>query len=362
MRLLLLLGLCLAMGYTASAQGLQYTQNHYSQILFNPAQTGAFKGTYRVQAIARDQNRSFFSTNVLSPMLSVDSPFMWGFKKTHWVGGGVTLFRDEAGDTGLGTNGMLANIAYHIALDKKLKRTITLGARYGFMSRFLSDNITTDELISSRGPSAAWEPTTGGEGNFNPDMIDAGFSSLAVGLLFKTPMGKTSSLELGAAGSNLVGGNYEILEASGTNDVSQRINAHVMINMMLSDRLAFAPTAFYSWQGQSQSINVQGNFAYHLNAEKKQTGRRGAKAAPTGEKKDPILLLPGIGYRLNDASAIQFMMGMEYKRWRVGLAYDFATSGYANQTRNSAFEVAVQRIFTIEKKPKIKPIIFCPRI
>jgi type IX secretion system PorP/SprF family membrane protein len=355
MRILSLFVLCIALGHFAAAQGLQYTQNHYSQILFNPAQTGAFKGTYRVQAIARDQNRSFFGTSYLSPMLSVDSPFMWGFKKTHWVGGGVTLFRDEAGDAGLGTNGMMANLAYHIGLDKKLKRTITLGARYGFMSRFIGDVYTTenDLLVPTSDP--------GNSENIDLDDVNTGFSTIALGLLFKTPLGKTSSLELGAAGSNILGGTYDILPDSGNNDVTRRYNAHAMVNMMLSSRLAFAPTAFVSLQGQSQNINIQGNFAYHINAEKQQKGRR-AKAAPSGEKKDPILLLPGIGYRYNDASAIQFMMGMEYKKWRVGLAYDFAVSGYSNQTRNTAFELAVQRIFAIEKKPKIKPIIFCPRI
>lgn len=357
-RRILLIPLLLIIGVgTAVSQGLHYTQNHYSRVLFNPAQAGAFKGTYRVQAIIRDQNRSEFNTSYQSPMVSVDSPFMWGFKKNHWVGGGITLFRDVAGDAGLGTNGFIGNAAYHIGLDKDLKRVITLGAHYGFLSRFIGNEWTTNTSINSSGPGALASMMRG-EGTFNPDELSAGYSTLAVGMLFKTPLGDKSSLELGAAGSNLVNPRYEILASR--NQAGFRINGQATINVMLGDALAFAPTAFYSLQGESQNLNLQANFAYQLNKEKSKKGRRGSQSSD--EEKDPILLLPGIGYRMNDASSLQFMIGMEYQKWRVGLAYDLAVSGYSELTPHTAFELGLQRIFAIKKKPEIKPIIFCPRI
>jgi hypothetical protein len=65
----------------------------------------------------------------------------------------------------------------------------------------------------------------------------------------------------------------------------------------------------------------------------------------------------GLGYRLGDA--MEVLVGVDYKDLRVGLSYDLTLSQL--RAPNNAFELAVSYIARIYKRPKIDPVIFCPR-
>lgn len=361
----LLLSLAIWLPLILWGQDAHFTLNQYAPIYFNPAQTGAFSGTYRINAIYRDQNRAGFNTSWTTPMVNVDSPIMHGFKKNHWVGAGINLYADRGGDSRFGSSGFIANGAYHIGLDKKLKRVITVGANYGFVSRNISNNADDrrwGDQISNGGPGFGSGTAT--QENFNFQEFNAGYGTLGAGLLFKSPMGKTSSMEIGVSGLNLLGGNYmfgSTASGSGTggtggtggtasrnNEIDLRLNGHIAFNMMVADRLAFAPVVYYSMQGPTDMIVAQANFAYQVN----KTDRNN----PT----DPFILLPGIGYRVG--RDLQLMMGAEYKKYRVTIAYDLALGDASNISRTTALELGIQRIFAIPKKPDVKPVIFCPRI
>ena len=71
---------------------------------------------------------------------------------------------------------------------------------------------------------------------------------------------------------------------------------------------------------------------------------------------EQITMLLGLGYRLQDA-VIPYV-GVDYKTFRVGLAYDLNASKLGAGT---ALEIAVSYIVRVVKKPTVKPVIFCPR-
>ena len=329
-----------ASGIHLRAQDLHFTQNHFPSIYFNPAQTGAFYGTYRVNALYRDQNRSFFGTAYQTPILTIDSPIVFGFRPNHWVGAGVTLFNDQAGEQGYSSTGFLGSLAYHLGLDKKMKNVLTLGVRYGFVSRSINSDGGKfgDELAGlSSSPDR----------NLIMDFND-GYSSLSVGAMFKSKISKAVSFEVGAAGIHLIAGTYTFMMSNALNESSLRLNGHANLNIQVSDQLALAPTVYYSNESTSNNLVVQVNSAFRIKKMKK------------GDKKEPFTLYPGIGMRMGDA--LQFMLGAKVNKYKVGIAYDYSINDYNSFTTSGAFEVGIQRIFEIKKKPEIKPIIFCPRL
>lgn len=336
------------------AQDLHFTQNHFAHVYFNPAQAGAFNGTYRLQALYRDQNRAFFGTKYQTPIINVDSPFMWGFKPNHWVGGGLTMFRDEAGVHSYTSTGMMANLAYHIGLDKSLRRSLGIGIRYGFINRkidgdqegWFADEIYSGAKFLQKRNSTDREPIRNASVNY---------STLSAGLLFKTPIGKRSSLELGASGNHLLPVAYDF--ERGKNEIDIRFNAHAKLNATLGSRFALAPTVYFSNQGPANNIVMQLNSALWLNPPKK--AKRGRSAGPP-KKASPTYLYTGVGYRVGDA--LQAMLGMQVKGVVVSAAYDFAIGDYSDFTRQGGFEIGIEYRINKEKKPDIVPAIFCPRI
>ncbi|MEM6964514.1 MAG: type IX secretion system membrane protein PorP/SprF, partial [Bacteroidota bacterium] len=77
------------------------------------------------------------------------------------------------------------------------------------------------------------------------------------------------------------------------------------------------------------------------------------------EEKDMTLNV-GLGYRLRDAT--KFIVGMDYKQFRVGAAYDLTVSDLRDADGvPGGFELGASYIAKIYKKPDVKPVIFCPR-
>jgi type IX secretion system PorP/SprF family membrane protein len=345
--------LCLLLtiaGITPSmSQDLHFTQNNFAPIYFNPAETGAFLGTYRISGLYRDQNRSFFGTAFQTPILNIDSPFMFGFKPNHWIGGGITVFQDKAGEHSYSSTGFLGSLAYHIGLDKKLQRVITLGVKYGFIGLRINETEGkfADEIAG--GILLSGIPTSDDRQLLQD--FSGGYSNLSAGFLFKSPIGDKSSIELGAAAHHIIPSDFDFPMSNARNEINLRANVQSRINLQVNDRFSLSPTFYFSNLSTSNNIVLQLNTAIQIN--KTKTKRQ-------NQSINPFMLYPGIGYRLGDAA--QLILGGEIKGYRVSLAYDFALGDYSEFTRNGALELGFQYIIRIDKKPEIKPIIFCPRI
>ena len=77
-------------------------------------------------------------------------------------------------------------------------------------------------------------------------------------------------------------------------------------------------------------------------------------------RKSPTLLKGGLGYRAGDA--LQFLAGMYYKGWDVGIAYDLTVSTARRFTNGfGALEIGIKKILIKNTKPEVKPVILCPK-
>jgi type IX secretion system PorP/SprF family membrane protein len=121
----------------ARAQDIHFTLYDMVPLMFNPGQTGAFSGSYRVAGIYRDQWVSVTGApnEFKTPGFSVDVPLIKGFRDNDWVGVGVIFYSDKSGSLGLQNSAFKLSAAYHFALDKKGNTVLSLGFQTGSVKR-----------------------------------------------------------------------------------------------------------------------------------------------------------------------------------------------------------------------------------
>jgi type IX secretion system PorP/SprF family membrane protein len=320
---LILIGLLISS--VAFCQDLHFTNYYYSPLYLSPAKTGSFAGTYRFGANVRDQFSSFIENPYQSVMAYADMPIAFGLKPHHWIGVGMNIYADRAGDLALGNTGAHLSLAYHYALDPNYKTVITAGIQYGM----------TQRSIDPKG--AIWPEKVEDIADFNPSLSDVNF-----GVSLKNWTSKTSYFDLGASLYHITQSDYRIITGSMVeNTVGMRINGYAEYHIQSTDQLAIKPIIVFSRMYQFQNLFGQFNLEYRPN------------------KKSDTILKGGLGYRSGDA--VQFLAGMIYKGWDVGIAYDLTVSSAAAYT-NGGIEIGIRRIIIANKKPKVKPKELCPRL
>lgn len=330
------------------AQDLHFTNYFISPTFFNPAQTGAFSGNLRGSLLYRDQWRSVSPNPFQSAVIAFDSPIIFGLSKQHWVGVGMTLFNDRAGSPGQTWSGFYPSVAYHISFDKKFKNVFTIGAQYGFATRGYNTDgwISEDEELGQIGftsPDRSMimiDPSTG-------DNFSAGYSDLNIGILFKSTLDKVSKLEIGASMMHVLGPNFRFerndsTQVSSEDKIQNRINSHIQYRRATSPQMIWEPSVYLSIMDGASNIQIQLRNQYLL------------------KKNGDFSIISGLGYRLGDSA--QLLTGAQYKDWLVAFSYDYGVSDLAANGTATAFELGIQKLFIFNKKPKVKPIIFCPRL
>ena len=161
--LLLVVGLFISS--IVSAQDIHFTNYYYSPLYLSPAKTGAFAGSFRFGANVREQFSTFIDKPYQTLMAYADMPLAIGFKPHHWIGAGLNVYTDKAGDLNFKNTGAHLSVAYHYAIDPKYKTVITLGLQFGMTQR----NIDADSYQSSETLNGnANDPDRNLLDNFNP--------------------------------------------------------------------------------------------------------------------------------------------------------------------------------------------------
>ncbi|MEM1320322.1 MAG: PorP/SprF family type IX secretion system membrane protein [Bacteroidota bacterium] len=335
------------------AQDIHYTLFNYSPILLNPANTGAFEGTFRIGGIYRDQWGSVLSSQFQTPSFYVDAPIIRGFKKTHWVGVGGTMFSDKAGALNLSNNAFLGSVAYHIGLNKKMTSAFTIGVQAGMRQRRL------DVMNAIWGDALQDLADSGGmsTGFMSPDETRVGdnssFFDLSAGVLYRSAGPKQTDITIGVSVNHILTPNYSFINQNdsrvGNNpdsiavDFPMRITAHGELTFDLNKKWDLSPTFLINQITNMNELSLQVWAGYKLKPE------------------EDIKLRFGTGYRIGDAAKV--LVGMDYKAFRAAAAYDVNISQLSSQTNTvGGFEIAVSYIAKIFKDPEIKPAIFCPRL
>jgi len=330
------------------AQDLHFTNYFITPTFFNPAQTGAFQGNLRGGILYRDQWRSVSPNPFQQVALAFDSPIIFGFTKQHWVGVGATLFYDRAGSPGQTWNGFYPSVSYHIAFDKKFKNVFTIGAQYGFANRGYNTDgwVSEDEQLGIvMGGGLSPDREIIGVNPQTNEPFSAGYSDLNIGLLFKSNIDKFSKFEIGAAMMHVLNPSFNFGSngtTSNRNEIGQRVNAHISYRRATSPQMVWEPAVFYSSMPRASNLQIQLRNQYQL------------------KKKGDFSIITGLGFRVGDS--VQLLTGAQYRDWIIALSYDHGVSDLASDGLASAYELGVQKSFIFNKRPKVKPIIYCPRL
>ncbi|HEB62110.1 MAG TPA: type IX secretion system membrane protein PorP/SprF [Bacteroidetes bacterium] len=315
-----------------------FSMFNFSPLTMNPAYTGAFQGTLRLGGIYRDQWRSFLPNQFSTPSFYADAPLLL-IRKRDWVGAGINLYSDKAGSGHLGNTGFLGSVAYHLAMDKKQKNILTLGVQVGSVQRKLeigSPNITFEDELKGAGTSP--DRSRVGE--------KASYIDINAGVLLRSKLSKKASMDLGLALTHLTKPKYNLISAI-SNNKDENLPIGIILNgkmdIDLNKKWTMSPAFIFQTLSGANEIALQTWMAYKMKPEV------------------PMSIRFGSAYRVGDA--LKILGGIDYKDLRVGVAYDINLSDLTKVTNTvGAFELALQYIIKIYKKPDVKPAFLCPRI
>lgn len=351
----LMISICFT-AFTAQSQDFHFSNNEITPTFFNPATTGNFSGTLRAGLIYRNQmfgisngaNANSFQTFGFSG----DAPIIFGFSKNHWLAAGVSVNKDllPLGDvnkldpTTLITTRFSPSVAYHIGLDKKFKSVVSFGLQYGLSNISIvgKDFLVTNDITGHTGNDVIQDALLN-EG------LQSTYSSINIGICYKSKLSKKNAILMGLSAMHIQQPEY-LLEPIGNNSggnnlksstISRRINLHGSYRTKRSKQLTFEPRVNASFTSTSSNIQLQFRTEYLL------------------ESKNDIALIIGAGYRLNGSP--QFLTGAIYQDYIISLSYDHNLTAIGEVSANT-LELGVSKIFTINKTPEPKPIIYCPRI
>ena len=318
----------------AYSQDLHFTNYSYSPLYLSPAKTGSFLGSTRVGINFREQFSSFIVNPYQTVMGYADLSFPIGFKSHHWIGAGINIFTDKAGDLDFQNNGVHLSLAYHFAIDPKYNTIITLGFQYGITRKSASPN-NYNSGTTLRG---GIDPDINLLDNFNPTIGD-----LNIGISLKKRTSKKAYFDVGVSVYHVTEPEFTFSDGTTKIPINRRLNVYGEYHIQSTKLLAIKPSLVYSRISDFQNLFGQFNMEYKLN------------------KKSSTTIKGGIGYRADDA--IQFLGGIVYKGWDVGIAYDLTVSTASNFNNSfGGLEIGLKKIFFSKKPPKIKPVIICPRL
>ncbi len=339
MKRLLLLPFSLFLLVGLKAQDIHFTQTQFAPLSINPAQTGLFSGTFRINGLYRSQWNSGVKNGYQTPVLGVDVNFK-GFAKTHWIGVGVNLHQDKAGLAALTNNLAALNLGYHISLDNKMTQVISFGVQGGMVQRSLnSDGLRFQDAIQSGGSSLDLPLITANAKSY----ID-----FSIGMNYKAPINSKRSnkngYNIGLGVEHVAGPKLNVFEPNTgkVSSLSRRINLYANLDYGITKTIRVYPAVIFRTAAGLNETMVQ------------------AVGGLVLDEKQNTIIRAGLGYRLGDAA--QVLVGVDYGDIRAGLAYDVTTSTLRpNTSVKDGFELGISYIGKIFKKPTTTPVILCPK-
>lgn len=260
------------------------------------------------------------------------------------LGIGGMFYADEAGNGSLATYAAMASVAYHQSVDRFGKSRLSLGFQAGYVQKRIFEYDLLFEQQFDAGLNSFNPFLNNGEGNFNTGNF--GYFDLNAGALFSSRPTTKFAYYLGFAANHITRPGETFLGDNG-NRIDMRYTAHGGASFKVGKYFKILPTVLYMMQTQAQQINIGSGFEYAFADNFK--GFAGAWTRVVG----------GVDKFTNDAAI--FTVGVETFNTRIGVSYDFNTSGFRGASKSvGAFEVSVIYIHNQVEPSKIDYARFCP--
>ena len=322
-----------------------FTNYYMSPTTLNPAMVGAYEGTYRVGALQRLQWNIIPSIYTTTSAF-VDMPVVM-IKKRHWIGAGLSYYRDRAGSgdkfSKLEQRYISLSASFHYAIDKRSRNILTLGLSFGGGN---------DAFSRGDGPQLSSEfpnPNGGTTSTLSNERVKAASTDISAGLMLKSKIDKKSDISLGVSVRHINTANISLGEAyKAATSVKAKLPAaltfHAEYNRILNKKLSIAPNILYRKIAGSQDVAIQTVLGYQINPKRKD-----------------LVLKGGLGARVFGNHAINVLAGADFKDFKLMVGYDIPTGSVSGPTTGSTLELALHYTGKVYKNPVVKGIHFCPK-
>lgn len=336
--LLLILTIIATVGTTSQAQDFHFTQFDMAPQTLNPALTGNYLGTFRLGAIYRDQWGSVVANPFRTPSAYIDAPIIEGFRKSDWVGVGVSFLSDKSGNYNFQNTVLGGSIAYHLGLGQNNQTVVSIGGQF--------NNFQRNVDISTFNSADTWDPTSGGFlTGTSTDPTITGITNVSVmdigaGINVKTKLGTNDKVRLNVGASAFHLNAPEDALSGDTEPLPMRMVGHATADIDLNEKLVLSPKVLYQTIAGAPETNIIAMIGYKL--------------------KEDFMIQYGQGYRVGDAT--NCILALQYDQLKVGVSYDINISDLSTVSNyQGGFEIGVSYIAKIFTEPKSDPVIICPR-
>jgi type IX secretion system PorP/SprF family membrane protein len=305
----------------------------------NPALTGAFNAEHRIIANYRSQWGTI-AKPYTTYALSYDAGILKG-SNTGFLGVGLQLYADQAGDLKMGVVQANLSIAYHLKVGAN--HFLTAGIQGGYSQRSINESAMMWD--SQYDPTAENGYNSSLPSNETMSFNSFGLGDFSAGLLWTFKNNATNM-----ASNDQIKGNlgvalfhinqpkktfYDLLEKK----MFMKYAIHTNIQFGIpGTNMQIVPSAIMFVQGPAREILAGSMFRFRLQESSKYTNFVSETA-----------LSIGAHYRFGDAvvASAQF----EIKNWLLGVSYDINTSKLSSASKSmGGLEVAVRYMTPLFKK------------
>lgn len=326
---------CLISSGMLNAQGLHFSQFYNAPMLLNPANTGLLQNSdWRVGTSYRNQWATV-PVNYNTFSVFADLGAFRNNWETSWLGAGVAVWRDAAGDGNLALTRIQTNLAYHVLISERSSLSAGIGASYNQRSVDFS-KLTFD---------SQWD-----EFSFNRNAPNletnssqkTTFTSISAGMNYSYYNNSNLYIKMSLAANNI---NQPIETFYGeSNKLGLRPQVALELSYKPSEKVILNPMVYYTRQKKASEL-VFGSL-FNVN---------------TGEMKvNPNEVILGVFYRNKDA--IIAAAGYKWKDHRVMVSYD-QTISQMSQGNNGvgAFEISLILQGNYKRGDDLRETYGCPR-
>ena len=298
----------------------------HSPLTVNPALTGAMDGNIRVLGNYKDQWHSMNAYKTFA--VSGDMNFLQKQWKGGFLGGGLAVFNDKAGDSKMGMTQVLVSAASHIFINDN--NVISAGLQGGWVQKSLSyDSLKWDNMYD--GQMHGDKPYNFGLGageSYSPGYLKPiTYWDYVAGLNWAYSEDAAYSTAGNKLGANLGFAMYHITQPKqitswvDSNSLNEKLYSKIVVhgggNIPFGrTKVAAAPAFLFMKQGSTQEITAGALVKFVVE-----------EASKGGDKETAV----GLGgyYRVGDSFIITAQG--EVQNYAIGVSYDINTSGLKTQ-------------------------------
>ncbi len=308
---------------TLRAQDPHFMQLYTFASQLNPALVGNYDGSYRAAAIYRNQWASNLKSSAYQTVgADVDASFLEGVLKRSKFAGGMSVYNDRSGQSGLSYLNASVTLAYHQGFGKDGNHRLSIGMQGAFIQKRVDNAIFGDQFNNFGSLTSSQE-----------QLLSKGIATgdLNVGLYWKSNFHNKYKFGVGVGAYHLLQPKENFLNdamgAFGVDYARISIDANGEFFFGKKNNLSISPEIVVFLQGPAHEINPAMFFTYYF-----QTGFRRNNS-----------LHVGLRYRIGDA--IIPVAQVQFYNFRVGVAYDVNVSKLSATTRNQgAVEVSLSYV------------------